>query len=334
MQIALPFRILVAACALHAGVAAGADQVFENGFEDCGASTTRVCYSGPAGTEGVGICQAGTQQCQSGAWGPCTTEMTPVFESCNGTDDDCDVAIDNGLGNITCGTGACQQTTTACAGGTLGTCTPGSPSAETCDGIDNDCDGAVDEDACNCVHVAPTGNDNNPGTAVLPKRTIGAAIAVAGSAGLPNVVCVAADAACSAGANYDEAVTMRSGVHVYGGYQPIGTTWPRVASCITRIRAQDQRGVYFDASVTAATILDGFAITAGNVAVNAAVTVEGSTGAVVNKNIIIGGAGTTSYGVNVIGSGGTAATPTLSNNAITGGSGSTMAVGVRSLRHR
>jgi hypothetical protein len=124
---------------------------------------------------------------------------------------------------------------------------------------------------------------------------------------------------------------MRNGVHVYGGYSPVGATWPRAAGCVTRIVDQDQRGVYFGATVTAATILDGFTILGRNDPTNAAVTVEGSTGAVINNDVITGNAGTTSYGVNVTDSAGAAATPTISNNMITGGNGTALAVGVRSL---
>ena len=39
------------------------------------------CYAGPAGTEGVGICQAGTQTCQAaGTFGACTGRVLPQTE--------------------------------------------------------------------------------------------------------------------------------------------------------------------------------------------------------------------------------------------------------------
>src|SRR5436190_14425923 len=309
---------------------AAADPIFENGFEECGAVTMRGCYSGPVGTSGVGACQAGTQHCENGAWSPCTGEVTPQFESCNLSDDDCDAAVDESLGSTSCGVGACKQTVAACGSGVLATCTPGQPSVETCDGIDNDCDGAIDEDGCSCVHVAPTGLDTNPGTAVNPMRTIGAAITRAATLG-PAEVCVAAGATCTVATNYDESVVMQNGVNVYGGYQATGATWPRTAGCVTRIRAQDALGVQFGVGVTSPTILDGFAITGGNAATNAAVTITGSTGAVLSNDQITGGAGTNSYGVNVVDDAGTAATPTLSGNAITGGTGTALAIGVHSV---
>src|SRR4029079_16249103 len=35
------------------------------------------CYSGPAGTAGVGTCQAGSRSCAGGVWTPCVGEITP-----------------------------------------------------------------------------------------------------------------------------------------------------------------------------------------------------------------------------------------------------------------
>src|SRR5579883_2457568 len=48
------------------------------------------CYSGPAGTAGVGVCRAGTQTCnaticpQAASWGACTGQVLPSAEVCNG----------------------------------------------------------------------------------------------------------------------------------------------------------------------------------------------------------------------------------------------------------
>jgi len=91
-----------------------------------------------------GVCNQGTIVCQGGAL-MCQPTIGPSAEVCNGVDDDCDGAVDEGLGTIACGTGQCQNTVPACVGGSPNNCTPGAPSAETCDGIDNDCDGTVDE---------------------------------------------------------------------------------------------------------------------------------------------------------------------------------------------
>ncbi len=51
------------------------------------------CYSGPAGTEKVGICKTGLQSCDTDGIpaGPCNGEKTPLAETCATTsDDDCD----------------------------------------------------------------------------------------------------------------------------------------------------------------------------------------------------------------------------------------------------
>ena len=57
--------------------------------EDLG---VRSCYTGPEGTEGVGVCSAGTQVCSDGQWGICEGEILPQTEVCNDEsyDNDCD----------------------------------------------------------------------------------------------------------------------------------------------------------------------------------------------------------------------------------------------------
>ena len=76
------------------------------GQKDCGGTcfseasccpgTTRPCYTGPAGTEGVGTCRTGTQTCgQDGAWGGCAGEVVPTADTCNGLDEDCDGVPDD-----------------------------------------------------------------------------------------------------------------------------------------------------------------------------------------------------------------------------------------------
>lgn len=65
---------------------------------ECVPEATRSCYGGPDGTEGVGMCTAGTQTCQAdGTWGECIGEVRPQTETCNGQDDDCDGRVDNGF---------------------------------------------------------------------------------------------------------------------------------------------------------------------------------------------------------------------------------------------
>ena len=61
------------------------------GSAPCAADETRSCYSGPEGTDGVGICVAGVETCRSdGTWGPCEDEVLPDVEDCTAVgDEDC-----------------------------------------------------------------------------------------------------------------------------------------------------------------------------------------------------------------------------------------------------
>ncbi len=117
---------------------------------DCVDGATQPCYTGPSGTENVGLCEAGQQICTSGQWPTsCTGEVTPGLESCNGLDDDCDGQADEGDpgGGGSCSTGLlgiCAAGTTVCSGGSF-TCLPNQQAtAELCDNLDNDCNGQID----------------------------------------------------------------------------------------------------------------------------------------------------------------------------------------------
>jgi hypothetical protein len=112
-------------------------------------------------TRGVGACRAnGIRVCASSGL-TVTCNATPGAsraETCDGIDNDCDGATDEGaLGaalTTTCyagtgaslGVGVCSAGTATCAGGVFGDCVGDTvPSAERCDGLDNDCDGLEDE---------------------------------------------------------------------------------------------------------------------------------------------------------------------------------------------
>jgi hypothetical protein len=57
----------------------------------CVAGKVQLCYGGPFGTLGKGICKGGLQTCQpNGTWGPCVGAVLPKTEICNnGIDEDC-----------------------------------------------------------------------------------------------------------------------------------------------------------------------------------------------------------------------------------------------------
>ncbi|WP_169791592.1 MopE-related protein [Sandaracinus amylolyticus] len=135
----------------------------------CQPGTTRACYAGPAGTEGVAACAAGEQACLSDGtgYGDCVGDVLPEPETCaNAVDDDCDGAINEDGDGCACapgstsgcytgppgtqGVGVCSAGTQTCdaLGTAYGACvgeTLPAPS-ETCgDGVDDDCDGTPDD---------------------------------------------------------------------------------------------------------------------------------------------------------------------------------------------
>ena len=112
--------------------------------------STRSCYTGPNGTEGVGLCTAGLETCSGGMFGSCVGEVTPQPELCNSLDDNCDGQTDEGNpeGGGACNTGlpgVCAAGTSECQGGGLSCNQNQQASAETCNGLDDNCDGATDE---------------------------------------------------------------------------------------------------------------------------------------------------------------------------------------------
>lgn len=135
----------------------------------CAPGASESCYDGPAGTEGIGACLAGTRTCDASgmSYGTCTGTVTPAAELCgDAIDNDCDGATDEGCfctpGETapcydgpagTAGVGACTAGVQTCnaAGTAFGECVGAVlPSPESCaDHIDNDCDGVTGE-SCLC----------------------------------------------------------------------------------------------------------------------------------------------------------------------------------------
>ena len=81
-------------------------------------------------------------------WTECGAAI-PAPETCEGTDEDCDGEVDEGLNPIPCTSanefGVCEGTAT-CVGTDGWYCDAKDPSPEACDGVDNDCDGSIDEE--------------------------------------------------------------------------------------------------------------------------------------------------------------------------------------------
>lgn len=127
------------------GGAGGVDAAPEQ--PQCTPGATRPCYSGAAGTDGVGICSAGTETCSSwSVWGGCIGEVTPQGELCANTiDDNCNGAVDedvdaDGDGFTSCSSDCCDSTSQC---GEPRLVNPGAFDAAG-NLVDDDCDGTVD----------------------------------------------------------------------------------------------------------------------------------------------------------------------------------------------
>jgi hypothetical protein len=142
---------------------------------DPGSYKPTDCYTGPPGTSSKGICQPGTRKCTpQGTFTTCVGEVTPLPETCNYTDDDCNGYVDDLFADaavlakcnspacspsfqdaaITCwgpDPGICGAGTLACQGGPRGGTPNGcnefihTPAQEVCNGIDDDCNGTIDD---------------------------------------------------------------------------------------------------------------------------------------------------------------------------------------------
>ena len=133
--------------------------------------TTGVCE--------VAMCDAGFVDVDPAVPG-CEYQCTPSnggVESCDGVDNDCDGAVDDGNpgGGTSCGTdvGVCSAGTTTCSFGVLFCVgnTTGAP--EACNNLDDDCDGTIDDgydkqnDPLHCGGCSPCMVPNaTPGCAV------------------------------------------------------------------------------------------------------------------------------------------------------------------------
>ena len=172
------------------------------GSQGCTPGETKSCYEGPANTEGVGLCKAGTATCKANgeSFGPCEGQVLPAPEELCATpgDDDCNGKTNDTGPDCTCVPGTIQacysgppetQNVGPCVGGTqmcnadgqgYGACTGEVlPATETCANLmDDDCDGLVNEEGMGCVCTPNAAESCYTG----PAGTLGVGLCAAGIA--------------------------------------------------------------------------------------------------------------------------------------------------------
>jgi MYXO-CTERM domain-containing protein len=140
-----------------------------NGLPDncpaCDAGATQPCYTGPTGTEGVGICKGGNETCSaSGNWGPCLGQTLPGTQYCDGKDDTCNGTTDQGAvcpATEVCVNGNCVPG--SCGGAEFGqACPPG----YTCTS------GACVAGACGDAGICPAGQTCQNGGCIDPCKGV------------------------------------------------------------------------------------------------------------------------------------------------------------------
>ncbi len=99
---------------------------------------------------------------------------------------------------------------------------------------DTNCDG-IDGTVANAIFVSPRGNDANPGTREMPKRTIAAAVTMARMA-------TPVKAVYAALGTYHETVALAPGVSLYGGYND-EDNWSRAMANSSEIESPTAVGL-------------------------------------------------------------------------------------------
>jgi hypothetical protein len=204
----------------------GCEKNVSNDINNCGncnvqcatANGTPTCSNGMCG---VGTCNSGFGNCNNMASDGCEVNTNTDVDHCGTCPNACPSRTNAtrtctvGSCGFTCNTGAIDLDGVA-ANGCEYACT--SSGADDPDELfaDQNCDG-IDGDVSRAIFVAKSGNDLNPGTRAQPKLTVQSGINAANST-RPHVY-------VSEG-TYDEAITLRSGISVYGGYSQ-ASNWAR-----------------------------------------------------------------------------------------------------------
>ena len=131
-----------------------------------------------------------------------------VDTTCNGVDDNCNGATDEGFVSAanTCGVGACAATgVTTCVAGIAGSsCVAGTPALTdgTCNGVDNDCDGQTDEGFAPVANTCGVGACSAVGTTTCTGGVTGSSCVV-GTAAASDATCNGVDNDCNGATDED-----------------------------------------------------------------------------------------------------------------------------------
>lgn len=150
----------------------------------CVPNSTAACYSGPVGTENVGVCVGGAQTCNSmgTGYGACVGDVIPTPDVCtDALDNDCNGAVNDGYQDGATGCACYPSSVATCYTGpsgtaNIGTCVSGIatcnaagtawgtcvgevvPTPDHCtDSLDNNCNGVINDgfgsggQGCACV---------------------------------------------------------------------------------------------------------------------------------------------------------------------------------------